>query len=232
MGLVIRKSAPRLRVLAFALTAAAIASIATAKTAPVPLPNGKYTYAIAERGKEVSTSTIVVSRAGGALLIDEHASPMEATENARRTLDPATFATRSYENDSGNRRILTVTISGNTATLQQGSVTTRIAAPPHAPFVISDMFVALFFHLPATLHATKTMHLTLANLGFGGFKADPLAASPSRAGRPMNVPVRDSAVDVTFEGQTAILWYDPQTLVLDECDMPAIRFVFMRTSQS
>jgi hypothetical protein len=185
---------------------ATLANMFTAHSPP-PLPNATYTYVIAE-----------------------HASPMEATEKTRRTLDPNTFATRSYANDSDNRRILTVTIAGNSATLKQGAATTRLAAAPGAPFVVSDLFVGTMFQLPATLHAAKTTHLTLASLGFTGFKAEQLVASLSRASRPMNVPVRDSAVDVTSEGKTAAtLWYDPQTFVLDECDMPAIRFTFLRT---
>jgi hypothetical protein len=35
---------------------------------------------------------------------------------------------------------------------------------------------------------------------------------------------------VTFEGQTGTLLYDLQTFVLDEFDMPAIRFAFIRAA--
>jgi len=232
MARVIRKGSPQLRVLALAVAAAAFPSIAgAAPTASAPLPNGKYTYAIIDSGKRSGTSTIVVTRSDGALLIEEHASPMESTGVTRRTLDPSTFATRSYAEYTEGQPRLTVTIVGNTASMRNQTPTERIVAPPDSPFVVWDGYVALFFQLPATLHASKTPHLTVATVLFE-FKADPLRASIGAARRPQNVPLRDAGITVMIGKDKGTLWYDPQTFALDEFDLPAHRFAFTRLSST
>ncbi|MBV9736556.1 MAG: hypothetical protein JO177_00180 [Candidatus Eremiobacteraeota bacterium] len=191
------------------------------------LPNGSYTYAILERGKQLATSTIVVSRANGALTIEEHASPMEPSEKTIRTLDASTLVTRSYTTGVPERTVASVTVSGDNAVVQDGTSTMRFVAARGAPFAVSDLVVGFWFHLPATLHAARTQKLTVISLGFAT-KVGPLTASTSTAARPSRVPKRDSALSVTGEGATGTLWYDPQTFVLDEFDVPGHQFVFAR----
>ncbi|MBV8726765.1 MAG: hypothetical protein JO233_03185 [Candidatus Eremiobacteraeota bacterium] len=191
------------------------------------LPNGIYTYGILERGKQLATSTIVVSRVNGALTIEEHASPMEPGEKTLRTLDPSTLVTRSYTTGVPERTVATVTVSGNNAVLQDGTSTTRFVAGRGAPFAVSDLVVGFWFHLPATLHAAHARTLTLISLGFAT-KVGPLTASAGTAVRPSRAPKHDAAISVTGDGATGTLWYDPQTFVLDEFDVPTRQFVFAR----
>lgn len=216
--------------LALALSFAFLGSLpltGTAQTPAAPLPDGIYRYVILDSGKPSGVSAIRVSRSGGDLVIEEHASPMEETEQSRRALDPLTFATRSYADESSGKPVFTLTIDGKTATLAQGTSLTKVSALPGAPFVVFDYYVGLFFHLPATLHAAKRSTFSLVTVG-SALKAEPLVASVSNATRPVGVPRTDASMAVTIEGATGTLWYDPHTFVLDEFDLPTLRITFKR----
>jgi hypothetical protein len=207
---------------------------AACQSAPAPLPDGTYTYAISERGKPEGTSTIRVSRSNGEILIDEHASPMEEKETTRRALDP-TFVTRTFSIDNDGRRYATLTLDGETATLElrdleSGATTStkKISAPPSAPFVgVFDLNVGLFFHLPATQHFMRASRATIAVYAFD-FKSYPLAISTATAPRPPGIAASDASIAVTSDDAVGTLWYDPQTFVLDEFDLPSNGFTFKR----
>lgn len=194
-----------------------------------PLPDGIYRYAVIDSGQPSATSAIRVSRSAGDLVIEEHASPMEENESSRRTLDPSTFALRSYTDASDGKPYFTLTIDGNTATaLRQGAPATKISALPRAPFILFDYFIGAFFHLPATLHGVATSALSLVVLG--GDSVVPLIVTAGSAKRPAGVPPIDASATVILDGATVTLWYDPATFVLDECDLPAARIVYKRIS--
>jgi hypothetical protein len=107
---------------------ASLLAAAPARPAGSPLPDGIYRYVISDGGKSVATSVIRVTRSRGDLVVEEHASPMEETESSQRRLDPATFALRSYEDDSDGKPVVALTIDGTTATLRQATSTTKISA--------------------------------------------------------------------------------------------------------
>jgi hypothetical protein len=153
---------------------------------------------------------------------------MEESESSRHTFDPLTFATRSYVDSSNGKPVLTVTIEGDTATLQRGTSITEVSALPGAPFIIFDYFIAPLFHLPATLRAAGKSTFSL--LVVGAENAEPLVVSRSDANRPVGVATSDASVAVTTENKTGTLWYDPQTLVLDEFVFPGARIVYKRVS--
>jgi hypothetical protein len=207
-----------------------MASLLAAGTGPPgsPLPNGIYRYAIIDGGTSVATSVIRATRSQGDLVVEEHASPMEESESSRRSFDPATFAMRSYEDDSNGKQAFALTIDGTTATLRQATSTTKISALRGAPFVVFDYFVASFFTIPATARQARTSTFSL--IAVGADTAQPLIASVSSAGRPAGVPITDGSITVTIEDAIATLWYDPQTLVLDELDLPRSRIVYRRVS--
>ena len=145
--------------------------------------------------------------------------------------------TKSFTAYSGGRPEYAVTISENTATLRQASEKQleKIIAPAGAPFVVADAFlVGAFFHLPATLLATGATHATLGAIGTQ-FKGQDLSVSGEAGPRPTSVPQQDAGTSVTTSSGTSevrmgTLWYDPQTRVVDEFDMPARRFVMRRIS--
>jgi hypothetical protein len=207
---------------------ASLLAAAPAQPAGSPLPDGIYRYVIIDGGKSVATSVIRVTRSHGDLVVEEHASPMEETESSQRRLDPATFAMRSYEDDSDGKPVVALTIGGATATLRQATSTTKISALPGSPFVVFDYFVASFFALPAILREARTSTLSLVVVGAD--QAQPMVASASGAERPAGVATTDASIAVTIEDTRATLWYDPQTLVLDEMDLPRSRIVYKRIS--
>ena len=152
---------------------------------------------------------------------------MEPSEKTIRTLDPSTLLTRSYTTGVPERTVATVTVRGYNAVVKDGTSTTRFVAAPGAPFAVSDLVVGFWFHLPATLHAAHARKLTVISLGFTT-KVGPLTAFTSTAARPSRVPKRDAAISITGDGATGTVWYDPQTFVLDEFDVPGHQYVFAR----
>lgn len=81
------------------------------------------------------------------------------------------------------------------------------------------------------LHTIGATHLTVASIEYNGqLEAKTLSSSPATVRRPPTVPSGDAGVAVTFDGATGTLWYDPQTLVLDEFDLPASRVVVARVA--
>jgi hypothetical protein len=207
---------------------ASLLAAGAAQPAASPLPDGIYRYVIIDGGKSEATSVIRVTRSHGDLVVEEHASPMEETESSRRRLDPATFAMRSYEDDFDGKPLVALTIDGTTATLRQATGTTKISALTGAPFVVFDYFVASFFALPAILREAQTSTLSLVVVGAD--KAQPMTASASAAERPAGIATTDASIAVTIEDAIATLWYDPQTLVLNELDLPRSRIVYKRVS--
>jgi hypothetical protein len=224
----IRSKHPQLRVAGSVLAVMLLATSQPA-AAPIPLPDGTYVYTIVDSGSVASSSKIVVSRNGGKIVIAEHALPMEAGQVTRRILSAGTFATLSFTDDVDGKRISTLDVAGNNAVLAQYGRKTTLTAPAGTPFVVFDLNAASFFQLPAVLHFSATNHLALIEL-FTENSTTPLSASPSTAARPAGVPARDLAMDATVDAATGTLWYDPETYVLDEFDLPSQRIAFVRKS--
>jgi len=227
----IRKLAHPFRVAALAIGIVTFLQISACAQAPTTiLPNGIYTYAIIERGQQVSTSTLVVNRAHGELSVDEHAAPMEPSETAVRVLDPSTSQLRSYVAGVPAHQVAAVTVSGATARVRYGTSTIRVSAVPGAPFVLADVFVGLWFQLPAMLRVTKAQRLTSITLGFAAPHQALLTVSPGTSRKPQRASKDDIAITVTAEGASSTLWYDPKTFVMDEFDTPGAEIVFARTA--
>ncbi|MGB8520972.1 MAG: hypothetical protein WCD38_12500, partial [Candidatus Tumulicola sp.] len=90
---------------------------------------GTYVYEIAENGKGEATSTVVVTRTPGEIVVTEHSSPMEAGEITRRSYDAATLAALTFDNAVGGHAYTTVNVDGTTAVLVQGGRKTTLTAP-------------------------------------------------------------------------------------------------------
>jgi hypothetical protein len=182
------------------------------------LPSGTYRYETSIGGHSVGSSTIVIRRSGGTLDVGESASVAGVSLISDRKIVAATFANISYVADA-NGQHGALAFAGNEATFSAGAAHSKIAAPAGAPFVVSDNMVAGFALIPAALHVTGAKQLTLACI-CGAFVAVPVPVT----GHPATlagVPSGDAAVSVEVEGQTATLWFNPQTEVLDRFELPA-----------
>jgi uncharacterized protein len=183
------------------------------------LPSGTYRYETSIGGHSVGSSTIVVRRTGGTLDIGESASLAGRSLISDRKIQATTFANLSYVADADGQHAA-LTFAGNEATLSAGAVHSTIAAPSAAPFVVSDNMVAGFAVIPAAFHVTGAKQLTLACV-CGAFVAVPVTVASHSAARPAEVPSGDAGLTVEVEGQTAMLWFNPQTEVLDRFELPA-----------
>ena len=229
MSGVIRSAPLQLRVAAALFAALAVApSCAGAATI---LPNGTYVYEIAENGKGEATSTIVVARTPGEIVVTEHSSPMEAGEITRRSYDAATLAAHTFDNAVDGHAYTTVNVDGTTAVLVQGGRKSTLTAPAGAPFAVFDANVSSVFQLPAMLHALPAHRLTLANLSLRTSTME-LSAVPATAPPPARVPAGDAGIEVRLDEKPATLWYDPVSYVLDEFDVPAQRMSFVLAKRS
>lgn len=124
MSGVIRSAPLQLRV-APALFAALAVAPSCAGAATI-LPNGTYVYETAENGKGEATSTVVVTRTPGEIVVTEHSSPMEAGEITRRSYDAATLAAHTFDNAVDGHAYTTVNVDGTTAMLVQGGRKTTL----------------------------------------------------------------------------------------------------------
>lgn len=228
MGRNIRRSARQLRV---ALAFSAVIAVALGLVSPAAradgfagaIPNGTYTYAVIDSVGPPQASTIVVSRTGQRLEIAEHSAPMEGGEVTRRSFDATTMAAHTFTDDVDGQRMLTLTFNGPTATLHAREKTLSIQRIGDAPFVAFDVNVGSFFQLPAALAIGHLQSLTLANI-FLNYSALPLVANAtSPPARPASVRPDAVALNITLDDQHGTMYFDPQTLVLEEIDLPKVR---------
>jgi dienelactone hydrolase len=204
-----------------------MASPANAQTTTA-IPDGTYQYSLEQSGNDVGKSTIVVKRESGALTISERASLAGTTVSTAHVFNLPTFAASSYLATAPAHA--TVAIDGTTATLTQGPATQNISGEAGKPFVVFDNLVASFVQMPAALHGAKSF--TLACVCGGKFMAVPGAVVDGAAARPANVPAGDALLPIALAGITALIWYDPNTLVVDRAEVPAQSFVIALTSRS
>lgn len=208
-----------------ALVAAALAAAPARATI---LPSGTYRYAVHSDGKITATSTVVISHDASSLTVGEVVDLQGESEKTTRTLDPVTFATLSWsgQNDHDSD---TVTLTGKNATYRHAAQTTTLEAPAAgAPSAVFDFFVAEFATLPAMIHASSANRYNEFCICIGGFQVKPISIVPATASRPAGALAGDAAIALTAEGETASLWYDPQTFILRELDFPRERISYIR----
>ena len=186
------------------------AALAAAAPRATVLPDGTYRYETSIAEHSAGTSTIVIRREGGSIVIGESASVAGVGLVSERKIEESTYATLSYVVDAAGKHAV-VTILGSDATLTHGKAADKITAAADAPFVVSDNFVAAWAQVPATLRATGEKQLTLACV-CGGFIAIPISVTSSGLG---TVSLKGA------DGVAVTLGFDPQTYVLTRLDVPA-----------
>lgn len=204
---------------------------AAAVTAPAVLPSGTYRYAVFADGKKTATSTVIVAHDPTVITVREtialEENSQEQQPTTTRTLDPATFATQSWER-SGDDESSTITIEPMRATLRYGSKSKTLAAPAAGPAAVFDFFVGEFATLPAMLHATSATHYTEYCACGDNFDVDSIAVVAASSPRPPEVLAGDAGIGLTARGATATLWYDPQTFILRRLDFPKDHITYIR----
>ncbi|MFY9738864.1 MAG: hypothetical protein WAK11_07390, partial [Candidatus Cybelea sp.] len=183
------------------------------------LPSGTYHYDTSIGGHSVGASTILIRRSGGTLEVGESASLAGRTLISDRRIRVATFANLSYSADASGKHFV-LTFSGNDATLTANGQRATIATPAGAPFVVSDNMTAGFALIPAAIATTGAKRLTLACL-CGSFAGVPITVTGQPTLPPQGVASGDEGLSIAVEGQTATLWFQRRTYVLDRFELAA-----------
>ncbi len=208
-------------------------ALATPLVAP---PDGTYNYVSAMNGTTIGKTVITVKRdASGSIVLSEIGSGnmngQKGSIQDTLTLDPAlapsTYTALASIGDSKAMKS-SLAFNGSQAT-QSGDVNKRYDLAADAKhFVLMDFgpFTG-FFALPAQMHAWSAPPVIAIVPMYA--HAMPLTVDAAlKPDRPASVPPTDA--QISFNNMVQItLWYDPNTLVVDEVDVPTQGVVVKRT---
>jgi len=207
--------------------AASPAPSATATPAAAPVaaapPDGTYTYDLTVAGQS-STSTISVKRQADGIHITENSEIESHVVSSALVLNSTSLApaayTATYDVGTSHSQDLSITFGANVASVTTFGQQTVLAAQPGAPHLVllDGAMPTGFFVLPAVAAAARDTSLTAINAG----ALTAIAVSLNRSlsiPRPAGVPEGDVAVSVVSPTAFSV-WYDPQTFVMHELDVP------------
>ncbi len=217
----------RILMIALALGAGP-ASAARAADAPPAPPDGTYSYSIDRASANIGTSTVIVKRSGGAIMVHE-TQTMPAQKFAvtvDETLAGSQLAPKSYVGSyslEGTPVVVRMSFNGSgaDATVDGASGSTSLKLPPRitSGYVIEGALLTGFLFLPAQLHASRAT----AFAGIVPSKLTQVTDTVDRGMRPVRppgAPANDIALSirgpVDFQE-----WYDPTTFVLDAVSVPS-----------
>jgi hypothetical protein len=198
------------------------------------LPDGTYTYNTSANGAHVGKATVVVNHSETGVRIDENSS---GTFNGMTVGGTATLvlgtdlAPSSYMASyvaAGQSFRSSVGFNGSSADVNgpSGRNTVPLAGGAKHFAVLDGSMMAGFFMLPAQMRAwSNTPAIVVAPMyGQSMSLSLDLRAVPSR---PTGVPKTDLVLAVG--GQLPFdEWYDPDTLLVDEVDVPSQNIVATR----
>ena len=203
-------------------TPTAAPAAAAQPSAPAP-PDGTYYYDLSVAGQP-STSTVKVERKSDGIHITDNSDLTGHIVTATLVLNAASLAPASYAAtyDVGTAHSQDVTISFGTsvASVNTFGQQTTLAAQPGAPHMVllDGALPSGFFALPAEAAAARDTSLTAINAG--ALAAIVVSLNRTIAvPRPAGVPAGDVAVSVVSPTAFSI-WYDPNTFVMHELDVP------------
>lgn len=212
-----------------------ILTLALATPAAAP-PDGTYNYVSALNGTTIAKTVITVKRdASGSIVLSESGSgnmngqkgSIQDTLTLDSALAPSAYASLASLGDSKSMKS-TLVFNGAQAT-QSGDVNKKydlVADAKH--FVLMDFgpFTG-FFALPAQMHAWSQPPVVAIMPMYA--HAMPLTVDATlKPSRPASVPAADE--QISFNNMVQItLWYDPQTLIVDEVDVPSEGVIVKRT---
>jgi hypothetical protein len=193
-----------------------------AYTAPAP-PDGTYYYDLSLAG-ESSTSTINVARKADGIHITDNSDLTGHVVTATLVLNAASLApasyTATYDVGTGHSQDVSISFGTVVASVNTFGQQTTLEAQPGAPHMVllDGALPSGFFVLPAAAAAARDTSLTAINAGALAASVVSLNRSIS-VPRPANVPPGDVVVSVVSPTPFSV-WYDPNTFVMHELDVP------------
>jgi hypothetical protein len=215
-------------------------ALVLAVTLAVPAPaasapaDGAYTYVEMKGGKKIARYAVSVKRTGSKIQIKSELAPIGSQPNmpfvdSRAAIDAATLDLLEYHETAAigcGAMPYDVTVSGSKAKLG----TKSLSFPGIAHYVLDDGQSVPFF-LPAEVAVWSDDRAVSLAPEIGAahvIEPYPFALQPAR---PTAVPAADRYIalhNLGSKAQSSGLWYDPETLVVDEVD--TVTTQWLRTS--
>ncbi|HME82339.1 MAG TPA: hypothetical protein VKF82_09710 [Candidatus Eremiobacteraceae bacterium] len=216
---------------------AAIAAAAATAQAALP-PDGTYDYSLRQGDSVIATSTVTVRRSGSVTSIRETQTVNQtAVGTVQLTADLTVIADSltplSFDGStmsSGKTQEVKFAYSGGSGYfIQNGerlSVPVKMIFGTQAMIVQDQSLVLSFLTLPAVLQATKANSLTVAVPTASRIFA--ITVDPAPQNKPSGLPAADVAVAIASPIAYSV-WFDPNTGVVDEIDVPSQSLVISLT---
>lgn len=227
------------------LPAAALALVAATSTpalaAATFVPDGTYEYVLKQGTTDVATSTVTVKRSGSVIAIREtqtvnqtRVGPVQLTADESLLADslmPLSFGgTTVSSGKSQEVKFAYANGSGYFAVNgERLSVPVRMLPGTTAMIVQDQSLVLSFLTLPAVLEASKAFNLTVAVPTAS--RLFQMSVDPSQQSKPGGVPAADVGVGIALPIAFSV-WYDPNTGVVDEIDVPSQSLTINLTKHS
>lgn len=208
------------------LVFALLATMGAATATPIHPPDGTYSYRVTVGDLTFQQSTVVITSDAATVTVQESTSiPLKSfSAVATSRYDRSTLRQIGYRADvnmPGAKQSATAIFGAGKVTLQSGAQRLDITAGPTAPLeVVSDNLVGTMVMLPVLLEATQANALTLAVTAGGRAVLGTVQRATSSA-RPSDLPASDRSVELDFGSLSEIYWYEPQTFVVDDVEIPA-----------
>lgn len=224
--------------LCFAASSVAASPPRAGAAAAAP-PDGSYAYAVSRAGTIAGTSSVTVKRSGMSVTVDESETFGKITETVAESLDQGDLSPTSYVSSFPVSSDVTATArlefyaGGARVTLDTvpGSTDFKVASGTTKLVVVDGALATGFLFLPAQLKAQSLSAFTLlapSSMTTFSCSTNGTAAPQRPAGLP--APDVSTTIDCTAPngGTGFVLWYDPQSFVVDEIDVPTQQVTIAR----
>lgn len=234
-------SRPARHAILMALGCALMAGPVGAAGAPaVAPPDGTYTFVVMRAAQKSGDSTVTVRRMGASIIVHEVETFTGVTDTVDETLEPNDLLPTSYltsfplTSEVGITAHLAFYSGGAKETVDgtSGQTDFKLETGTAHLVVVDGAMMAGFLFIPAQIKALSLSAFTALSPSRAdtySCKVD-LTAKPTR---PPGLPETDVTVTVNGSSPTGnvrfVEWYDPQTMIVDEVDVPAERVTITRT---
>jgi hypothetical protein len=223
--------------LVFALLAAAASAAGTPAAAP---PDGTYAFVVTRGVQKSGDSTVTVKRMGAAIIVHEVETFVGVTDTVDETLEPNDLLPTSYiasfplTSEVGITAHLSFFTEGAKETVDgtSGETDFRLETGTTRLIVVDGAMMTGFLFVPAQIQSLSLSTFTALSPSRAdtyNCKVDP-AAKPTR---PATLPATDVSVTINGSSPTGnvrfVEWYDPQSMIVDEVDVPAEQVTITRT---
>jgi len=216
---------------------AAIAAAAAAASAALP-PDGVYEYALRQGETVIATSAVTVKRSGSVTSIHEAQTVNQTAMGAVQltadltvladSLTPLSFDGATLSSGK-SQEVKFAYSSGSGYFVQNGerlSVPVKLLFGTQAMVVQDQSLVLSFLTLPAVLQTTKATSVTVAVPTAARIFA--ITVDPAPQNKPSGLPAADVSIGIASPIAYSI-WFDPNTGVIDEIDVPSQTLVISLT---